>query len=79
VPKSFSTFAFTAASILMSGGQGRLKPSPGSYLVASMPSLLLMAISRTFAKPKPQYTDEFHRLRPSEGWWRGRARRTGLW
>jgi hypothetical protein len=27
-PKSFSTFAFTAASILMSGGQGRLKPSP---------------------------------------------------
>ena len=40
-----STFAFTAASILMSGGQGRLKPSPGNFLVASMPSLLPLAIS----------------------------------
>src|SRR3989442_10571460 len=29
----------------MSGGQGRLKPSPGSFLVASMPSLLPIAIS----------------------------------
>ena len=44
-PKSFSTFAFTAASILMSGGQGRLKPSPGRFFVASMPSLLPLAIS----------------------------------
>jgi hypothetical protein len=26
----------------MSGGQGRLKPSPGSFFVASMPSLLPM-------------------------------------
>ena len=43
--KSSSTFAFTAASILMSGGQGRLKPSPGSFFVASMPSLLPLAIS----------------------------------
>jgi len=43
--KSFSTFAFTLSSILMSGGQGRLKPSPGSFLVASMPSLLPLAIS----------------------------------
>jgi hypothetical protein len=34
--KSFSTFAFTAASILKSGGQRRLKPSPGSFSVASM-------------------------------------------
>ena len=38
-------FAFTAASILMSGGQGRLKPSPGNFFVASMPSLLPLAIS----------------------------------
>jgi len=43
--KSLSTFAFTAASILISGGQGRLKPSPGSFFVASMPSLLPMVIS----------------------------------
>ena len=43
--KSFPTFAFTAASILMSGGLGRLKPSPGIFLVASMPSLLPLAIS----------------------------------
>ena len=35
----------TAASILMSGGRGRLKPSPGSFLVASMPGLLPLAIS----------------------------------
>jgi len=40
VSKSFAIFAFTAASTSMSGGQGRLKPSPGSFLVASMPSLL---------------------------------------
>jgi hypothetical protein len=37
--KNFPTFAFTAASILMSGGQGRLKPSPGSFFVASMPEI----------------------------------------
>ena len=37
--KNFSTFAFTAASILIIGGQERLKPSPGSFFVASMPSL----------------------------------------
>ncbi len=43
--KSFSTFAFTAASILMSGGHSRLKPSPGSFAVASMPSLLPAANS----------------------------------
>src|SRR5687767_8998495 len=42
-PKSFSIFAFTAASILMSGGHGRLKPSPGIFFVASMPSLLPLA------------------------------------
>ncbi|MBI3851759.1 MAG: hypothetical protein HY298_16005 [Verrucomicrobia bacterium] len=41
----FFIFAFTAASILISGGQGRLKPSPGSFFVASMPSLLPLAIS----------------------------------
>src|SRR5262245_25224959 len=37
-------FAFTLSSILMSGGQGRLKPSPRSFFVASMPSLLPMAV-----------------------------------
>jgi hypothetical protein len=42
---SLSTFAFTAPSVVMSGGQGRLKPSPGSFFVASMPSLLPMAVS----------------------------------
>src|SRR5438876_936425 len=29
----------------MSGGQGRLKPSPGNFFVASKPSLLPLAIS----------------------------------
>ena len=29
----------------MSGGQGRLKPSPGIFFIASMPSLLPLAIS----------------------------------
>jgi hypothetical protein len=43
--KSFSTFAFTLSSILISGGQGRLKPSPGNFFVASKQSLLPMAIS----------------------------------
>jgi hypothetical protein len=32
--KSFPTFAFTFSSILMSGGQERLKPSPGNFFVA---------------------------------------------
>ena len=41
---NFSTFAFTLSSILMSGGQARLKFSPGGLFVASMPSLLPMAI-----------------------------------
>jgi len=36
--KSLSTFAFTLSSILMSGSQGRLKPSPGIFFVARMPS-----------------------------------------
>jgi len=66
--KSFSTFAFTLSSILISGGQGRLKPSPGNFFVASTPSLLPMAISLAFAKPKLESADRFHRLRPSEGW-----------
>ena len=68
--KSFSTFAFTLSSILISvglrsprasapqGGQGRLKPSPGNFFVASTPSLLPMV---------PQARDS----------WRGRARRPG--
>jgi hypothetical protein len=38
--KNESIFFLVASSILMSGGQGRLKPSPGSFFVASMPSLL---------------------------------------
>ena len=36
--KIFSTFAFTAASILIGGGQGRLNPSLRNLFVASMPS-----------------------------------------
>ena len=43
--KSFSTFAFTAASILMSGGQVRLKPTPGILFVSPMLSLLPLVIS----------------------------------
>jgi hypothetical protein len=31
-PNSELTFAFTAASILVSGGKGRLKPSAGEFL-----------------------------------------------
>jgi hypothetical protein len=42
---SLSTFAFTAASVLINGGQGRLKPSPASFFVASIPGLLPLAIS----------------------------------
>jgi hypothetical protein len=42
--KSFFAFALTLSFILMSGGQGRLKPSPGNFFVASTPSLLPMAI-----------------------------------
>ena len=38
-PNSALTFALTAASILMSGGQGRLKPSPANFFVASMPGV----------------------------------------
>ena len=55
--KSFSTFAFTLSSILISGGQGRLKPSPGNFFVASMPSLLpisLVAWSSTSARKRNQ-------------------------
>ena len=40
-----SIFPRVASSILISGGHGRLKPSPGSFFVASMPSLLPLAIS----------------------------------
>ena len=43
--KIFATRAFTLSSIRISGGQGRLKPSPAIFFVASMPSLLPMAIS----------------------------------
>jgi hypothetical protein len=45
---NFSTFAFTAASILMSGGQGRLKPSPGNF--ASIPSLPAPALEAKAVK-----------------------------
>src|ERR1035441_4003428 len=44
-PNSESIFFRTASSILMSGGQARLKPSPGIFFVASKPILLPMAIS----------------------------------
>ena len=44
-PNNCSTFAFTTASILISGGQVRLKPSLGCFFVAAMPSLLPLAIS----------------------------------
>src|SRR5438034_4561766 len=39
--KGFSIFAFTAVSILIGGGRGRLKPSPGSFFLAPLPSLPL--------------------------------------
>src|SRR5256885_1784981 len=41
-----SIFAFSTSSILMREGLGRLRPSPGSFLVASMPSLLPLVISQ---------------------------------
>ncbi len=41
----WSILAFTSASILMIGGHGRLKPSPGSLRVASNPSLVPRPIS----------------------------------
>jgi hypothetical protein len=44
-PKSVSIFRRTSSFIRMSGGQGRLKPSPGNVFVASMLSLLPMAVS----------------------------------
>ena len=43
--KSWSILCFTSSLILINGGQGRLKPSPGIFFVASMPSLLPLAIS----------------------------------
>jgi hypothetical protein len=43
--KQSSTFFRTFSSMRISGGQGRLKPSPGNFFVASMPSLLPRAIS----------------------------------
>ena len=51
-PNNFPTFPFTFSSILMSGGQGRLKPSPGSFFVASMPSLLPMTVMRETARSR---------------------------
>jgi hypothetical protein len=42
IPNSFhirSTFAFTSADILISAGQGRVKPSVGHLRVASIPIL----------------------------------------
>ncbi len=44
-PDASSIRLRTASSILISGGQGRLKPSPGSLRVASIPSLVPTAIS----------------------------------
>ena len=45
VSKQLFHLAITAVSILMSGGQGRLKPSPGNFFVACKPSLLSKALS----------------------------------
>jgi hypothetical protein len=45
LPKSFSNFAFTAASILIIGGHACLKPSPGSFFGAPRPGLLPLVIS----------------------------------
>ncbi len=36
ITASRATFAFTAASILIRGGQGRWKPAPGIFFVASI-------------------------------------------
>ncbi len=47
----------TIASILMSGGQGRLKPSPGIFLVASMPSMLPLG---DFARHVVQHVGRLH-------------------
>ncbi len=44
--RSFSTFAFTAPSILISSGQGSLKPSPSSYVGCVESSLVPLAISQ---------------------------------
>jgi hypothetical protein len=38
-PNSESIFFRTVSSILINGGQARLKPSPGIFLVASMPEV----------------------------------------
>jgi len=38
-PSNVSIFFRVASSILMSGGHARLKPSPGSFFVASMPEI----------------------------------------
>jgi len=45
VPEQSVHLRLHRGTILMSGGQGRLTPSPGSFLVVSMPSLLPLAIS----------------------------------
>src|SRR6185369_3813597 len=37
--KKFLHLRLPASSILIRGGQGRLKPSPGNFFVASTPSL----------------------------------------
>lgn len=43
--KNLSTRSETDSSMVMSGGQLRLKPSPASFFVASIPSLPPIAMS----------------------------------
>jgi hypothetical protein len=63
-------FIRTASSILMSGGQGRLKPSPGNFFVALMPSLLPMAISLVaWSSTARSAASACHVLRGRTGLW----------
>src|SRR6266568_3619953 len=83
--KSFSTFAPTPSSILMSGGQRRLKPSPANFFVASIPSLL-PAVSRArqcvFADEKIARAEGCGALQKQNGaqgcQWRGEPRAVQL-
>ena len=51
-PNSFSTFAFTAASILISGGQGRWKTFAGKFLRDMPAHLAASGVSRITSSPK---------------------------
>ena len=74
--KSFSTFAFTLSSILISGGQGRLIPSPGKFLqrVEGDQGRLKPSPGNFFVASTPSLLPMVPQARDS---WRGRARRPG--